>query len=123
MGGSSKSAVVGYKYHLGIHFALCHGPVDAVQEILVDNRSAWTGNVTSTQDITIAAAELFGGEKREGGIKGTAGLLFGDANQGRDGYLTKQLGAVIPAFRGVLSVVLKRCYIGTNPYLNPGHSE
>jgi len=120
MGGSSDSeAIVGYRYHLGIHFALCHGPVDEVQEILVDQRTAWIGSVSSTQDISISAAGLFGGESREGGISGTVGLLFGEPTQARDGYLVSKLGSAIPAFRGVLSAVLKRCYIGTNPYLKP----
>jgi len=117
--GGSKKVVVGYQYHLGIHFALCHGPVDELQEILVDSRSAWSGSITSTRDITIAADQLFGGTKREGGVSGTVGVRFGEANQSKDAYLVSQLGPVIPAFRGVLSIILKRCYIGTNPYLKP----
>jgi hypothetical protein len=42
MGGSSKSQTVGYRYSLGVHLALCHGPVDAIREILVDRRTAWS---------------------------------------------------------------------------------
>ena len=33
MGGSSKKQTVGYRYRIGLHLALCQGPVDAVQEI------------------------------------------------------------------------------------------
>ncbi|WP_323034933.1 phage tail protein [Pararhodobacter sp.] len=49
MGGSS-SQTVGFRYSLGMHLALCHGPVDAIREILVDRRTAWsvtTGSSTS----------------------------------------------------------------------------
>jgi len=42
MGGSSKAQTVGYRYSLGVHLALCHGPIDAIREILVDSRIAWS---------------------------------------------------------------------------------
>ena len=42
MGGRSKAQTVGFRYSLGMHLALCHGPVDAIREILVDQRSAWS---------------------------------------------------------------------------------
>ena len=42
MGGSSKSQTVGYRYALGAHLALCHGPVDAIREIRVDDKTAWS---------------------------------------------------------------------------------
>ena len=42
MGGRSKSQTVGYRYSLGAHLALCHGPVDAIREIRVDDRTAWS---------------------------------------------------------------------------------
>lgn len=40
--GSSASQLVGYSYHLGAHLALCHGPIDAIREIRVDDRVAWS---------------------------------------------------------------------------------
>ena len=42
MGGRSKKQTVGFRYSLGMHLALCHGPVDAIREILVDRRTAWS---------------------------------------------------------------------------------
>lgn len=42
MGGNNKAQTVGYRYSLGAHLALCHGPIDAVREILVDDRTAWS---------------------------------------------------------------------------------
>ena len=41
MGGSSKKQTVGYRYRMGLHLALCQGPVDAVQEIQMGDRTAW----------------------------------------------------------------------------------
>jgi hypothetical protein len=132
MGGSSKAQTVGYKYFLGMHMVMCHGPVDAVTRIQVDRRTAWTGNQTSTGQIQVNAPNLFGGDEREGGI---GGLSFGSGfslqsngkvdvemglpTQGRNDYLQAQLGADIPAFRRVLGLVLRKVYLGNNPYLKP----
>ncbi len=68
MGSSSSSTVVGYKYYMGVQLALTHGPVDSVLELIAGERSAWKGDVTSSSTIRINAPELFGGEKREGGL-------------------------------------------------------
>jgi len=89
-GGSSKQTV-GYKYYLGCHMGLCHGPIDAITEIQVDKRVAWTGLVTEGT-ITVSAPNA---------------------------YLQSQLGSDIPAFRGVASLVFNQTYMGNNPYLKP----
>lgn len=116
MGGSSKKQTVGYKYYLGIHMVLCHGPVDAVTRIEVAERTAWSGTNTGGT-ININAPNLFGGEEREGGIQGPVDMEFGAPSQGRNSYLQGRLGSDIPAYRGVLAAVLRQVYIGTNPYL------
>ena len=46
MGGSSKKATVGYKYYVGVHTALCHGPVDKLVRIRVGGKDAWAGGNT-----------------------------------------------------------------------------
>ena len=62
MGGRSKSQTVGYRYSLGAHMALCHGPVDAIREIRVDDRTAWsigTGQ-SSSQGTGVGALASYG---------------------------------------------------------------
>lgn len=116
MGGRSKKVTVGYKYYLGMHMVLCHGPVDKIVRIRVDERDAWVGN-RRTGRITIRKPDLFGGESREGGIQGDIDFMPGEPTQGVNDYLSSKLGALVPAFRGVTSVVLRQVYIGLNPYL------
>lgn len=115
-GGSSKKQTVGYKYHLGIHMILCHGEIDALTKITVDGRDAWAGTHMGGP-ITIDKPNLFGGEDREGGVKGTLDVEMGSNVQGQNSYLRQQLGAQIPAYRGVVGIVLRQMYIGMNPYL------
>ena len=227
MGNRSKAQTVGYRYSLGAHLALCHGPVDAIREIRVDDRTAWsigTGQSTSqgtgvgalasygtvTGMSAIAAAEgdsvaevrfpgtlsgirlgqsydlqlltdttirtvtvqavsynagtgsttwlvepaatafpaqsvavsdaasvpslnggaaggririnkpdLFGGEKREGGIVGDIDVLMGAPSQAQNDYLVSQVGADVPGYRGICSLVLRQVFLGLNPYLKP----
>lgn len=116
MGGSSKKQTVGYKYYLGMHMILCHGPVDFLRKIYVDTKTAFNGVLESGQ-ISINQPNLFGGEKREGGVVGAVDFEPGDPTQTRNDYLQARLGSSIPAFRGVVGVVLRQVYLGVNPYL------
>lgn len=114
--GKSKKVTVGYKYYVGMHMVLCHGPVDSVTAIEIDDRVAWSGAATGGS-VSINAPDLFGGESREGGVVGTVDVMMGGTTQGRNDYLQSKLGSDIPAFRGVLSAILRQVYVGNNPYL------
>lgn len=116
MGGSSKKVTVGYEYYLGMHMILCHGPIDRIRWIKVDDRIAWQGSNTGGR-INVSAEGLFGGESREGGVSGAVDIEMGGPTQGRNDYLQARLGSNIPAFRGVVGAVLRQCYLGLNPYL------
>lgn len=116
MGGSSKKVTVGYKYYLGMHIILCHGPIDYIKRIRVDDRDAWTG-FAADERISINAPGLFGGENREGGISGSVDIEMGGSTQLQNDYLQARLGNDIPAFRGVVGAVLRQVYLGLNPYL------
>lgn len=119
-GKGSQEYTVGYWYGLGAHLALCHGPLDAITEIRVGERVAWSGNVTGNTTITIDNPNLFGGEEREGGVQGPVDILMGGPTQGRNAYLQERLGADIPTFRGVVSLILRRVWVAAmNPYIKP----
>lgn len=114
--GSSKKQTVGYRYYLGMHLVLSHGPIDRIEAITVDKRTAWTGRSTGGP-IYINNEGLFGGEEREGGVSGQVDVEMGRSDQGRNAYLQAHLGPSIPAFRKVVGLVLRQCYLGMNPYL------
>jgi hypothetical protein len=122
--GSGGKVTTGYKYYLGVHFVLCHGPIDKVVRIEVGGNEAWLGEADASAAaptrITINKPKLFGGDKREGGIAGDIDLLSGHPDQARNDYLLDKIGsALLSAYRGVTSVVLRQCYLGVNPYLKP----
>lgn len=118
--GKSSSQVVGYRYFLGLHFALCYGPVDALRRIVCGERLAWAGKVTDNDTISIDAPNLFGGKKREGGIEGDLDVMMGGPAQTANAYLLDKIDGLMPAFRGILSLVYKGGYIAANnPYVKP----
>ena len=123
-GGGSSSYVVGHRYYAGLHLAICHGPVDAVTRIIVGERTAWSGSVTSSQTLYVNAPELFGGDSREGGVQGYVEIKMGGAAETVSGYLQQKLGSVIPAFRGVVSIIVQQCQLSAmNPYIKPWSIE
>ncbi len=71
--GSSKKQTVGYKYYLGMHMILCHGPIDKITRITVDNKTAWSGN-TAGGEFRVTAQSLFG----ERDLKGPNVVWYGD---------------------------------------------
>ncbi|MDG9670873.1 phage tail protein [Hahella sp. CR1] len=120
MGGSSKSVTVGYRYYLGMHLAICHGPVDALTEILVGDRQAWKGDLKRSGRLQLNEKELFGGDKREGGVYGSVDVAFGEETQQPNDYLKAVQGDPQPAYRGLFSLILRQvCLAANNPYIKP----
>lgn len=115
MGGGGKQTI-GYRYFLGMHMALSHGPVDALLKIRVDDKLAWKGRNEGEQ-LYIDNEGLFGGDKREGGVSGFVDVEMGRSDQLQNDYLVGQLGSEVPAYRGVFATVLRQVYTGINPYL------
>ena len=104
-------------YYASVQFTLCHGPVDAVKKIFVDNRELKSFVPTEGNNFATGIDNfLFGGTGREGGISGLISILFGRSSQTRDGYLQTFIGSDCPAYRGVVTVLLKNVYLGLNYY-------
>lgn len=114
-----KRQTVSYWYGASLHMALCHGPVDALTEIIIGDKTAWTGNVTANGSVVVFAPDLFGGEEREGGPNGVLEVMMGGATQAPNAYLQGKFGANIPAFRGVVTVLYRGRLQAGNPYLKP----
>ncbi len=119
-GGKGGGQTVGYKYYMGLHAGLCKGPVDSLQEIRGGNLTLWSGSKTTSGPLDIAADKVYGGEQAEGGVSGKLDVMMGDQTQGVNSYLSSVLDGIMPAFRGLLSLVFRQGYIGANnPYPKP----
>ena len=117
MGGSS-SQTIGYRYFMGLHMAICHGPVDSIHQIYVGKRSLDITPQTSNSTITVYQPGLFGGDEKEGGIVGDIDFEFGASDQLVNPYLSTQFGATTPAFRGVTTAVFHVTALTASAYDN-----
>lgn len=117
MGG--KKATIGYQYFMGVHFGICHGPIDALTAIRVGDRLAWSGSATTSQTFQIDNPNLFGGKKKEGGIVGPFSLMMGEPTQMPNSYLASKQGGLQPAYRGLCTAVYRGLIASMNPYPKP----
>jgi hypothetical protein len=102
-----SSQTVGYRYFLGIHFGLCHGPVNLVSRIAIGEKQAWAGSITSNGTAQIVQMKLFGGDSREGGVLANMDFEFGGPTQAANTYLTSKISGLVPAHRGILGAVFR----------------
>lgn len=121
MGGSSKSGTPspGFRYLFGLHIGISRGPVDEQVEIEIGGRKAWKGSVTESTSIQIDAANLFGGDKGEGGVAGVLDIMMGDADQPRNQKLSDMLSGAVSACRGVYTQFFDGQIAALNPYPKP----
>lgn len=114
--GSSKKQTVGFRYSMSLHMGICL-ECDTLLEIRAGDRVAWAGAVNETQTVGIYAPMLFGGDEREGGIRGTMDVMMGRPDQGANAYLTSVQGGFQPGYRGFLGLVYRGLITSNNPYI------
>lgn len=118
--GPKEHTTVGYHYYLGMHLIVA-AEVDAITEVRVGDKTIWSGNADSNQQLYVDKNELFGGNDSEGGIRGHFDVCLGAADQLINDYLQGHQPGLTPAYRGVAGLVLRRMYLGTSLYLKAWH--
>lgn len=72
--------------------------------------------IRTSGDYSINAPELFGGEKKEGGISGSLRAMMGSASQIVPGWIKSLMGGRVPDFRGVVTLFFDGMLCALNPY-------
>lgn len=103
MGSKAKPQTIGFHYKLGVVMALCHSPVDYITEIIIGEKTVWSGSMKDGW-FTTHQPELFGGDKKEGGVSGRITILSGERDQQLNNYVRMFRGET-SAQRGLLTVV------------------
>lgn len=114
MGKGGKEVTIGHQYFIGQHVVLCQYPIDGVMALKFKDREAWRGFAMDAR-INVSKPDIFGGKYKEGGVSGYVDVLGGGPEQGVNDYLNQQLDGLVPAFRGVVSLVFRQFYWGNNP--------
>lgn len=127
---SSDIIIKGFKYKLGIQFALCRGPVDSLLRVWVGDDEVYSGTTTHGNTFTISEPDLFGGDDLgNGGIIGTLKFFSGTATQVVSSYLSsfQVVGPnnKTPAYRGTCHIVpdVDPVYLGNSTSIKPWKFE
>lgn len=105
---SSKSGGTKVTYYsMSQWWGIAH-TVDAVLQVKYGEKVFWSGRADASQSYSIDRKNLYGGNKKEGGVAGLMTVLLGDTDQVLPDGLAKRLGhssgADVPGFRGVTSL-------------------
>lgn len=135
----SKKQTIGFHYLMSMLSGLWRGPINALTQIRVGDKDAWGGSVSTDAMQMIQAPELFGGEKKEGGVQGGFRVYMGQEDQvlpptapygtlvgalGKDGPASSGtlmnpktlIGGLVSDFRGVVTVWFDGLVCSMNPY-------
>lgn len=72
--------------------------------------------IGGTGDYSINAGELFGGDKKEGGVAGTLRMMMGSSGQTVPAWIKGLMGGRVPGFRGVATLFFDGLLTSLNPY-------
>jgi hypothetical protein len=120
----AKKQTIGYRYFMSLLSGLCRGPVDEFVAIQAADLEAWSGTITGNTLSSINKPNLFGGEKKEGGLQGPFSVWMGADNQvlpGAQGSLPSVKASIgggqVSDFRGVVTLWYDGLVSAMNPYV------
>lgn len=93
------------------------GPNDYLAGVKVGGQTVFEGERAGSGTLVIDLPQLFGGDKKEGGLVGTLQIRMGEATQLPDPYLQQQVPGPWPAARGLCTTLYRGMVGAMNPYL------
>ena len=125
--GKSGSAKV-YDYLYSLDYGLCLGPIDSINQVWVKDKPIFCGSARGRTNICVDQPEVFGGDTKEGGVRGVVEVYPGSWSQTASEQLAARAGRTpetFPGYRGQAHMFF-RGNLGTgfmwgtnNPYLPP----
>lgn len=125
----AKKQTIGYRYFFALHMGIGRGPLNEIAEIRVGGVPAYTQSIDLKDGgklIQIDEPNLFGGDKKEGGIRGPLYCYNGAADQELQETISTatgilpdirtSLGGDVPNFRGVVTLWFSGMVAAMNPY-------
>jgi hypothetical protein len=120
----------GYYYTLGLALAVCFGPVDSIDGLLFEDRSAGWSFLSGDANMRTYAFNnvmLFGPNTQGGGVKGNADCFLGTDAQPTSTYLQSTASVDWPGLPRLCYLVLHGgykpqyggVYLGTSTYVKP----
>lgn len=114
--GKGKAITIGYRHLMGLYMGESR-TTDYLAGIEIGGESAFEGQFVGSGNLYINRPNLFGGDKKEGGVVGTLRVRQGAADQMPDPYMQAAVPGPWPAARGLCTTVFDGQVGAMNPYL------
>lgn len=107
--GLGQLRTFSYRHYLGFFYEICHGRIDGISAIKVDERLSYAGtdsNAGST--ILVDDPQAWGGDHVDGGTYWLVDIIPGDfwPTQLPNAHLVEMLGANVPSYSGKAGIVI-----------------
>lgn len=122
--GGSKQTI--YDYYMSLDYGVCHGPLDAYNEIVIKDKTAFVGPITADGAISVSKKKLFGGDDGEGGPVGIVEFYMGSYVQKMSSSLANRFGLTpdtAPGYRGLAHVFFRGGTLTDGTDTNGGTAE
>jgi hypothetical protein len=115
---SSKNVTIGHRYFFTMDLLLGLGPDVRLKRIWANsNKLVWEGTLSGSGEIDIDLPELFGGDKKQGGLAGKIRFYAGSDDEAQDPALLNLIGPNVPKYNGMCRAVFDDFYIGATSQL------
>lgn len=84
---SSTRVTIGFRYYMGIQFAICRGPNVVLKRVWIGDTQVYSGSLSTETFFDVDLPYVFGGDKQGGGIQTTVDFFPGNAGQSVSAYL------------------------------------
>ena len=115
--GKSSKPTIGYRHFMYLYMGESIGPNDYLAGVKVGGQAVFEGELAGSRTLPINRPQLFGGDKKEGGLVGNLHIRMGEATQLPDPYLQQQVPGPWPAGRGLCTTLYRGMVGAMNPYL------
>lgn len=125
----AKKQTIGYNYYFSLQMGLGRGPINEIAEIRIGDVTALDQPICIKDEgqlVLIDKPNLFGGEQKEGGIRGPMYVYNGAPDQELQPAITTAIGLLpsietmlggdVPSFRGVVTIWFDGLVASLNPY-------
>ncbi len=107
--GIGQLRTASYKHFAGFAYGICHGPIDRIKTIWIDEKEVYTSSVDNAgNSIRVDKKKLWGGEHETGGFYAVCDIVTGNfwPTQQPNSYLAAQASGA-PAYSGKAMFIVR----------------
>lgn len=97
-------------YYMTMHYGICHGPIDSINQLFIKEKQVFCGNVVDDALVAVDLPELFGGDTKEGGPEGVIECYMGSDDQVLSNTVASRFNLTseeIPGYRNLANIFLR----------------